>query len=187
MLLNRKNIQILEPFIFNYNKKITASEIARIYNLNQKSVYLFLESLEKDSILLSEFQGKNKLYFFNKDNKELVKHFICVVEHSRTINFFKKNPELKFIFHKILPHINGTLVVFGSYAKNIQKEDSDLDLFVLGHFNEKEIDIISKTFNMDVNIKFQKRYKDDTLTKEIKKNHIIVKGIEKFIESVWDG
>lgn len=181
MILNKQKITMLESFILNTDEKITASQIAKKHNLNQKSVYLFMEELEKEGILTSEMQGKNKLYHLNKSNGELVKQFLCSVEHLRTIYFYQKNPSIKLIIQKILPHITGMAAIFGSYAKNTQKETSDLDIFIAGNYDEKEIASISSTFSVDINIKHQKSLKEDTLTKEIKKNHILIKNTEQFI------
>jgi predicted nucleotidyltransferase len=181
MLLDTKKLKILEPFILDINQKITASQIAKNYNFNQKSVYLFMESLEKQSLFSIQRQGKNKLYFLNKDNKQLIKHFICSVEHLRTINFYSNNPDIKIIIEKILPHINGIAIIFGSYANNTQNSDSDLDIFVIGKHNNKEIALISNYFNIEINIQSQKTFKSDTLMKEVMNNHIIIKGIDKYI------
>jgi len=181
MILNNQKITMLESFISNTDDKITASQIAKNHNLNQKSVYLFMEELEKESIMTSEIQGKNKLYYLNKDNKEIVKQFLCSIEHLRTIFFYQKHPSLKLIIQKILPYIDDIAAIFGSYAKNTQKKTSDLDIFIAGNYDEKEIASISSTFNIDINIKRQTSFKEDTLTKEVKKNHILIKNTEQFI------
>ena len=181
MILNEQKIAMFESFILNTDEKTTASQIAKKHNLNQKSIYLFMEELEKEGILTSEIQGKNKLYQLNKFNKELVNQFICSVEHLRTVYFYQENPGIKLIIQKILPHIKGIAVIFGSYAKNTQKETSDLDIFIAGNYNEKEISSISSTFGIDINIKHQTSFREDTLIKEIKKNHILIKNTEQFI------
>ncbi len=181
MILNDQKIKMFESFIFHTNEKITASQIAKKQGLNQKSVYLFMEELEREGILISEMQGKNKLYELNKSNKEIVIQFICSIEYLRTVYFYKKNPSVKLLLQKILMHIKGISAIFGSYAKDTQKETSDLDIFIAGTYNEKEIDLISQTFNIDINIKHQKLFKKDTLTEEIKKNHILIKNTEQFV------
>ena len=181
MILNEQKIAMFESFILNTDEKATASQIAKKNNLNQKSVYLFMEELGRDGILTSEIQGKNRLYQLNKYNKELVKQFICSVEHLRTVYFYQKNPDIKLIIQKLLPHIDGMTAIFGSYAKNTQKGTSDLDIFIMGNYDEKEIDLISATFSININIKHYTSFKEDTLTKEIKKNHILIKNTEQFV------
>ena len=187
MILNLQRVIILESFISNSDEKITASYIAKKQSFNQKSVYLFMEELEKIGIMRSERQGKNKLYSLNKNNEVLIKEFLCSIEHLRTVYFYQKHPKIKLLIQKILPHIRGIAVIFGSYAKNTEKEESDLDIFIAGSYNEKKITLICRTFNIDVNLKHQRKLKQDVLTKEIKNKHILIKNTEQFIEeaNIW--
>ncbi len=181
MILTEKKLTMLKSFISNTDEKTTASQIAKKHDLNQKSVYLFMEELEKEGIVISEMQGKNKLYELNKSNKELVCQFLCSIEHVRTAHFYQKNPDIKLIIQKFLPHIKSIAAIFGSYAKNTQKETSDLDIFIAGDYDEKEILSISETFGIEISIKHQSSFKENTLTREIKKNHILIKNTEQFI------
>lgn len=182
MILTEQKIRMLDTFISNTDEKITASQIAKKNSLNQKSVYLFMEELEKIGIVTSEMQGKNKLYQLNKSNKELAKQFLCAIESLRTLYFYQQNPNIKLIIQKILPYINGIAAIFGSYARNTQKETSDLDIFIAGEYDEKEITSVTNTFNVDINIKHQTSFREDTLTKEIRKSHILIKNTEQFIQ-----
>lgn len=180
MLLNNKRIEMLQSFISNVNIKTTASEIAKKQKLNQKSTSLFFKELEKQSILKSSTQGKNKLYFLNKESKLLI-HFISAIEHLRTINFYKKQTKIKYIAEKILPKINNTAIIFGSYAKNKQKSKSDIDLLIIGNY-DKSIEQDAELLNLTLDIKHYKELKKDTLIEEVKKDHIILKGFENFIQ-----
>ena len=186
MILDEKKVRIFESFLLNTELKVTASQIAKKQNLNQKSVSLFLSNLEGQGILKSEFQGKNKLYFLNKENKELLKHFLLLTEHFRTLLFYEKYPKIKIIISKIIPHVKGTLVLFGSYANGTSNSKSDLDLFIIGKY-DKKVDEILEDFNIEINIKHQNKFSKNTLTKEIKKNHILLSNFEEYIleENKW--
>ena len=184
MLLNVKRIKIAETFILNPDIKITASQIARDKNLNQKSTALFLEELEQELILKSKMQGKNKLYSLNSENLEILTQYLCAVEHLRTKLFYEKNTKIKLIIEKIIPLITGIALIFGSYAKDTQKETSDLDIFATGNHNKEKIHQISKTYNLEINIKEQKTFEINTLTKEVIKNHIIVQNTEEYIRTI---
>ena len=183
MLLNNQ-IQIFEEFLRDFNAKLTGSFIAKKKKLNQKTVSNYLNRLEKEHILKSRTQGRNKLYSLNLNNKEIEKNFIIAVEHLRTINFYRKNILIKEIAEKINNHIKGTAIVFGSYAKNTQKKDSDLDILIIGKCNEKEINNISKIYRIEINLKIYPKLEQDILTKEVIKNHIIIKNTEQFIEEI---
>jgi predicted nucleotidyltransferase len=171
---------MLQPFICDFNIRITASETARKYNLNQKSTSLFYKELEKQNILKSKSQGKNKLFYLNKENL-ITKNFLIAIENLRTINFYKKQTKIKFLAEKILPKVN-IAIIFGSYAKNKQKSNSDIDLLIIGNY-DKSIEKDAELLNLNLDIKHYKNLKKDTLIEEVKKNHIILKGVETFIQN----
>ena len=85
------------------------------------------------------------------------------------------------------PLIKGVAVIFGSYAKGIQKDDSDLDVFVVGKADEDAIDKVSKMYKVEISLKIYPKFKKDILTKEVIKDHIILKDVEQFVEGVFDG
>jgi len=75
------------------------------------------------------------------------------------------------------------LIIFGSYAKGSEHEDSDLDLFALG--NIQEVKDLEKMYNLKINIlKSKKIDKEETIFKEIINNHIILKGEDDFINKI---
>ncbi|MFP4568374.1 MAG: nucleotidyltransferase domain-containing protein [Candidatus Woesearchaeota archaeon] len=184
MILDVKRIKIAEIFLLKPEIKITASQIAKDKKLNQKSTSLILDDLETKLILKSEAQGKNKLFYLNKENPETIKQYLCAIEHLRTLIFYEENTKIKIIIEKINPYLKGTAIIFGSYAKGTQKETSDLDIYLLGKHDFEEINKISKTYNIDINIKEQKKLEINTITKEIIKNHIIIKNTETFINTL---
>lgn len=186
MLLNNQ-LKILEEFLRDFDIKLTGSFIAKKRGLNQKTVANYLNKLEKETILKSKTEGKNKLYSLSLDNKEIIKHFIIAVEHLRTINFYKKHILIKEIAEKIQNHIKGIAVIFGSYVKNTQKRDSDLDILIIGKCNEKEINNISKTYKVEINLKVYPKLEKDILTKEVIKNHIIINNVEQFTGEILNG
>lgn len=183
MLLDNQ-LKIIEEFLRDLDSKLTGSFIAKKKRLNQKTVANYLNRLEKENILESRTQGKNKLYYFNLQNKEIVKNFIMAVEHLRTINFYRKNILAKEISEKIIPLIKGVAIIFGSYAKKTQKEDSDIDIMVIGKCDEKEIDKTSKMYGKEINVKIYPKPINDILTKEVIKNHIVIKNTERFIGEI---
>src|SRR3989344_8258910 len=178
------NTEIFEEFLGDYSVLLTGSIIAKKKKLNQKTTANYLYALEKEGILKSKVQGKNKNYFLNLDNKEVVKNYILTVEHIRTLEFYKKNLIVKEISEKINEHINGSAIIFGSYAKGIQKKDSDLDILIIGKCNEKEIERIGKTYNIEISFKIYSKFEKDILTKEAMKNHIFIRNSESIIKEI---
>ncbi len=183
----RNQIGVFEEFLGDFSVQLTGSFIARKKGLNQKSVSNCLKRLEKEHILKSRTEGKNRMYSLNLENREVVKNFIIAAEHLRTIGFYEKNLLVKEIAEKIVPHMNGMALVFGSYAKGNQKGDSDLDILVIGKADEKEIDRVSKTYGLEISLKIYPRFERDILTKEAVKNHIIIKNAEQLVGAMMDG
>ena len=181
------NTKIFEEFLGDYSVLLTGSFIAKKKKLNQKTTANYLYILEKEGIIKSKTHGKNKDYFLNLDNKEVVKNYILAIEHIRTLVFYKKNLVVKEISEKINEHINGSAIIFGSYAKGIQKKNSDLDILIIGKCNEKEIEKIGKTYNIELNLKIYPKLEKDLLIKEAVKNHIFIKNHEPIIGELLNG
>ncbi len=189
MILNEQKLKILQEFTKDYFDGLTGSNIANKNKLNQKSVSNTLKELEDDGFLKSETEGKNKLYYLNVEDKEISEHFLAIIEHYKTIHFYKENHLIKEIIEKISFFSEGIIIIFGSYAKNLNKKDSDLDIMIVGKYNEREIEHISKTFDLEINIKcytlkdFRKE-NNSYFINEIKRNHIIVSYIDSFVKEV---
>ena len=164
-----------------YERAKTASEIAKECNFNQKSVANHLNKLEKDSILVTRTQGKNKLFFFN--NQLLTFHFLCSIEHQKTIRFYQQHPTIKQFVTK-LPN-EGMLILFGSYAKDEQKTTSDIDLL---HINKKQSNFseLARKYSVNVDVKHFKELTNNPLTREVIQHHIILNGVESFVRAIWN-
>ncbi|MCK5473941.1 MAG: nucleotidyltransferase domain-containing protein [Candidatus Aenigmarchaeota archaeon] len=188
MLLNNIHMRIFEEFARDYTVKLTGSQIAKKKNLNQKTVANTLKKFESQKFLKSTTQGKNKLYSLNLDDAQMSVQFISILEHLRTMDFYKKQPFMKEIASKIVPVCEGIVVIFGSYVKGTQKKDSDLDLFVVGSYKPDELDKISKAYKIEINVKsypgtvFKKALKKkDPFLEEIMQNHIILNDIQSYV------
>ena len=88
----------------------------------------------------------------------------------------------------ILSEINCGKIIFGSYAKNINTKDSDLDIILLSKEDKKINEIINKS-SIEIHTQFstknelRKRLNDgDTLAIEIAKNHIILSNFDDLVK-----
>ena len=113
------------------------------------------------------------------------------MEHIKTIRFYKKNIILKEFVSKADACFDGIVAIFGSYAKGLQKEGSDLDIFIAGKCNKGKAEEIAAIYNIELSIKkyphrvFQQGLAaNDPLIEEIIKFHIMVKNTESFVKSV---
>ncbi len=185
MILNNNILEILESFSGDYNKKIYGRDIAKKLKMNQKTVSNILNNLEREHILKFSIEGKNKYYYLNNihpSNKEIIK----LIEINRKMKFIEKYKRFNDLFNKLESRNEGVLVIFGSYANFSANEKSDLDVLIVG--KHQEIKDLEELYNLKINIiKIDKKKfsKEDILIKEIIKNHVILKGVEGFIELIW--
>ena len=182
--IGQKWPEILIPFSFDYKIKLTASEISKKSDLPLRTISRVLIKLVKINLLKYDFEGKNKKYFFNLENPQ--SKLVLQIVESLKFSFDKKD-----IFVLLIEIISQReTVLFGSHAKNISTESSDIDLLVIGKNSEKIKDIVREQ-QKEINIHFStiKEFekllnKKQALAIEIMKNHIVFGG-SQFIDFCW--
>jgi predicted nucleotidyltransferase len=185
VILNDNILRILEEFCLDYDKKIYGRQVAGKLKMNQKTVSNILNRLEKEEILKYSTEGKNKYYSLNMLNPQ-IKDIIKILEIARKNKFIQKYNKLKELFYALEKKAKGILVIFGSYANFTGNKDSDLDVFVIGTVGE--VEDLENLYKIKINIvksSKEKVNKQDVFVKEIIKNHIIIKGVEEFVELIW--
>ncbi len=185
MLLNKNKLKILREFSTDYTKRIYGRNIAKKLRMNQKTISNILNKLEKEHILKFTQEGKNKYYYLN-EFYPYIKEIIQLIETQRKINFLEKYKKLKEFFLKLEKRDEEILIIFGSYANLSANEKSDLDVFVIGGI--RDIEDLEELYNVKINIVKSNKNKFDKkehIIKEIIKNHIILKGVEGFVELIW--
>lgn len=188
-MIHNKYYEIMKHFLNGYDKKIYGRELVKKVNISQKNVALTLEEMEKEGVLSSRLKGNVRYFSLNKSNP-LIDKYVLLAEIESSIMFLKKYPKISQILSQI-DNKNKIICVFGSYARGNQKKNSDLDLFIIGKFNEGEIKKIGQDYHLDINIKgcsksdFISSLKSRSpLVNEILENHIIVSGYEDFVKEV---
>ncbi len=188
-------LEILRLFKSNYLSQFHVREMAKLVKKNHVTLLPHLKSLEKDKIIISKTVGKNKQHSLNFENI-ITKNYLTLSETVETTSFLEKIFLIKKITKELFNlNLSGTIIIFGSYAKNTFKEYSDIDLFYLGQITDKQIQnikSIGKTYAKTINIKKStlKNFeaglrKKDPLIIEIIKNHIILQNPEQFVNSLW--
>ncbi|HLD18444.1 MAG TPA: nucleotidyltransferase domain-containing protein [Candidatus Nanoarchaeia archaeon] len=186
-LLN--NFQIVKELAKDISKPRYASELAKLLKLNQKSVSNALHDLEKEGLLKSKFQGKNKLFFFNWAAKERIKAALALIEAEKR-RLLLSDMKFYIIISELNEAIDGQYLVFGSYAKGYASEKSDLDILVVGAFNNNVVEKIERIYRIEINIqKFsEKDFKisgktGNILIKEVMLGHVVIRGIDFFVDA----
>jgi len=185
MLLNNNTFKILAEFCSDYSKRIYGGQVAKKLKMNQKTVANILNSLEKQNIVKYSTEGKNKYYFLNKLNPQ-ISDILKILELERKNNFVAKYSRFRELFIALEKKASGILVIFGSYANFTNNEKSDLDVFVLGKIGG--VKDLEEKYGLKINIVKsikEKFNKEEVFIKEVMKNHIILKGVEEFIDLTW--
>ncbi len=160
-------------------KSSHARELAKLLGTNHMTVSRKIKELVKENVLDYEQEGKNKRYFIKKTVE--AKSYLVIMESYKLNQLIKKYPALRAIIEKLQenPKIN-LAILFGSYAKGTAKEDSDIDIYI--YTKDKNIKKDLGLTNSRLSIKIGKYDRSNLLIKEIEKNHIIIKGAERYYE-----
>jgi len=187
--LTENTLQVLSLFTNDFNREYYIREVGKLLKISPRTAQLILEDLEDKGIIESKTKGKIKTFKLNPS--EFTKRYLIFVEQYKVIAFLEKKLLIKEIIEKVDPHIKGISIIFGSHVKGLEKEGSDLDIFIVGSYNNDEIKKISKTLGIEISIKcyplktFEKNIKKDILLKEILKNHVVFLNVEQFIQKVF--
>ena len=182
------HLRVLSLFTKGFTKGYYIREVHQVLQISPSTAQLVLEDLEKKAVLESKTWGKIRIYSLKKNI--LSQRYLILAEHYKSILFLENHLKVKEIISKISPYLEGIALVFGSYAKGLEKQGSDLDLFIAGTANRKKIEEIGNTYGVQVSIKnyflktFQQNLKSDVLIQEVLKDHIAVFNAEGFVRIV---
>jgi len=191
--INQTTLKILGLYSTDYSKSLHLREIARATKVDVKAVQLQLKRLEKINVLTSTLKGRNKECRLNLSNS-ITKYYMIMTEAFASINYLRKNFLIKKVVGEIGNQIEGVIVLFGSFAKSQTTKESDVDLFVIhrkkNHTNAaKEAgSLVGRTISIkSANKKqFMKGLEEkDPLINEVVSNHIILKGMDDFCDTMW--
>ncbi|MEK6917985.1 MAG: nucleotidyltransferase domain-containing protein [Nanoarchaeota archaeon] len=157
------------------NRHIRA--LAKKLKVNHMIILRKLKDLYDGNIVDYTEEGKNKVYFLKKTTE--AKSYVFITENYKLSKILKKHPFLRNIIEKTQENNKIKIaVLFGSYAKDTEKDKSDIDIYVetINRKIKKDLESI----NSRVSVKIGKYDKKSPLIKEIEKNHIIIKGVEEF-------
>ncbi len=186
--ITENHLNVISLFTEGFGREYYIREVQKILKISPRTAQIILEDLEKKAVLESQIRGKIKTYKIKRNF--IAKKYLVLSEFHKEISFLEKNPLIKEIVSKIIPNIHGIGVIFGSYVKGTQKKDSDIDIFIIGKYDENEIKKISRLYKIELNIKnyplniFKKNIGADFLIKEVLKKHVIFLNTEDFIEIV---
>jgi len=153
------SMKLLGYFFMNPERSHYVNELARILELDKRNLVKKLKELEAEGILNSSFQGNLKFYSLNRKFRFYKEYRNIVLAtaglENRLGEIIRSVPGAKKAF------------LFGSFAARKQKDHSDIDLLVVGHYDllelQRKIIPLQNETGREVNIvnmdeeEFQKR------------------------------
>ncbi|MBU0756884.1 MAG: nucleotidyltransferase domain-containing protein [Nanoarchaeota archaeon] len=186
-MLHKTDFEIFALFTGNYQARLYGRELVGKVSMSQKSIALSLSRLENQGYLKSETKGSIKFYSLNIAVPE-IQDILAMTEIYRKMVFIEK---YKFL-HEIFRQDKRIVGIFGSYARNTNKKDSDIDIFIIGEKKDFNYEDAGKIYDVDLDIKkfTEKDFvellsKKNPLVSEIVNNHVLIFNIERFISIVW--
>jgi len=186
--ITENHLQVLSLFTNSFSKAYYIREVQKILKISPRTAQLILSDLEDKGVIESKTRGKIKSYELKRNNTS--SRYLLLTEQYKTIVFLEKRLLIKEVIEKITPLINGVGIIFGSYAKGTESKDSDLDIFIIGEYDNESIKKISRDYGIEVSVKsyplktFKKNLANDILIKEVLKNHVVFLNAEQFIKLV---
>lgn len=173
--------RIILLFIYNPNKSYYINEVARMVKTSAGTARRELEKLFKDGLLTKKAESKNRVYYCLNKVNPLLPEIKTLVDKTIGIKYLlqkelKQDKKIDFAF------------LFGSYVKNDFKFDSDIDLFIIGDIEEKElykkIKKVEEMINREINYhlstlkEFKKNLAKNFFYKDIVKKYDLIIGEE---------
>jgi len=153
--------------------------IAQKLGESHSTILRRLNNLKKESVIDYKTEGKNKIFFLKKNL--ITQNYIQKAELHKLTKLFWKYPHLSIIFEEILKKTDEKLIIlFGSYAKDMAKTDSDIDIYI--ETKERNVKKVIEDIHSKINVKIGVFDTKSPLIKEIIKDHIIIRGIEAFYD-----
>ena len=153
-------------------------EIAKKTNLNENSVYRFLNSLLNKNILTSKKIGNMKFFSLNKNKNTFLILTALAIEKQENLHHLRKTAIDTFL--KNLPEQPVFTILFGSTAKGTYSSESDIDLLLI---TNKKINTQKPVYeaNAQTGIKisvFQMNYLDFLNELKVKNEPVIQSAIK---------
>ena len=159
---------LLTLYFTNPDNKYYLRELERILNYSVGNIRRELIKLENTGLFLSENKGNQVYYYLNQSYP--------IFNELKNIIF--KTSGVAKLLHDILINFKGITHAFicGSFAKGEEREDSDIDLLIIGKINEDKLidklNKLEKKLQREINYTFYS--KDEFEEKKDKGNSFIL-------------
>lgn len=135
--------------------------ISRKINLAHTSVKKHLESLMGMQIIEKKKGPGKNFYYVAKNNSSEFIHYKKIYN----LEILKNSNLIKFITEKLFPN---SIVLFGSFSRGEDTQESDIDLFVESGIKDIDLSKFEKKLNRKIELHFKDNFKE--YSSELKNN-----------------
>lgn len=157
--------RILELFMQYPNKDFSVRGIARILKLSHATVINHIKELLELELIRKKNETLYPTYYANTESEKLKSYKKNVIAFS-----IKESGLIEYIKDKTLP---SSIVVFGSCAKGVYTEKSDIDIFVEAKETKLDLSKYEKKLKRSINLLSESKI--NKLSNELRNN--ILNGI----------
>ena len=154
----------MTPFFLNPNKNYYLKELAKNIGLAHTSVKQNLNKLVRLGLILKSKEKRGKrifpIYRADKENEKFRKSKII----HNLLSIFESNL-IDYISDKLAPK---SIVLFGSYSRGEDVEDSDIDFFIECKEEKLNLTKFEKKLDRKIQLHFNENF--DAYPKELKNN-----------------
>ncbi len=200
-MVNETNRLLIE-LISSKDTLVTIREISLSLNIPYMTSSRLIKRLSKQELIKVEKRGNNFLCKINLEYP-LLKHHLILASDEITRDYLNQQPIISIIHQTLLKSAfkNYAALLFGSYAKNKQEINSDIDLAFITKNKpaliklKKELSHLEKLYDTEINYliftpnQFQEmlRTNEENVGKQILKKHVVLYNPELFWEVVFNG
>lgn len=192
-MLKETELKILSSF-FPEGKEITLKKIMQRSGLSYEPIHRTVNIINEKKLISSKKFGKTLVYSLNFEKEDVKIAFFFYAKEK--LKEFSKNHRLIFNgLSKVNDYNIDFLAIFGSYAKETQTKDSDVDILCISS-NKKEDEKEIRSLRYETNLDFAPVVIPKTEFKKIKKENevfwndlikfgVIFKGYELFYSEAY--
>ncbi|MDD4256047.1 MAG: nucleotidyltransferase domain-containing protein [Methanofollis sp.] len=154
-------------------------KLAKDLGVSHTTVLRKLKDLLDGNVVDFRIEGKNRVYFLKKTVEARLHAYVA--EWYALGDLVEEAPHLRSVIRAIQEREEIPLaVIFGSYAKGTADRKSDVDLYI--ETDDRMVKQDLERAHLRLSVKIGSWAPENLLIQEIVKNHVILKGVERFYE-----
>lgn len=128
------------------DRGLTILEISKTLKIGYDPAHNHIIEMDKQGIITINKVGNAKQCSLNLNNNK-TRNLLQEADLAKAEGIYKENPKIKNILETLISKLTEkyiaemqSIILFGSYAKNTQKKDSDIDiLFIVNDLKNKQL------------------------------------------------